>query len=100
MRKFLGKVIGDGRGAAPTRQGQSIMVSARGRNLEVYLIGHRNDLGQDSFRIDIARAGRLTSIGDITDKGDGEWVLNVYDLRGPGKVSAILKSPGVPVGGA
>ena len=80
--KFIARIISARQGKTPTGKNQEIAVSIDGERLILTMWAQRNELDQDSFRLDVDRRGYVTPALDITDIGDGEWVVNVYDGTG------------------
>ena len=80
--KFTAKILASDPGEAPTQKDNTIGVNIAGRKLTVSLWAETNPLGQDSFRLDVDHRGYRTPTLDITDVGDGNWVLNLHDDTG------------------
>ena len=80
--KFVARIISSARRQTPTQEDRTIGVNIAGRKLIVQMTAQTNPLDQDSFRIDVDRRGYVTPVLDITDLGEGNWVVNVYDDTG------------------
>ena len=85
MAKFRGTVVGSGRGEAPSRQGNMVIVEASGKKIITSIMASEDDEGRESYQIGVGFKGYFTVVADITDRGDGDWVLNVHEAL-PGKL--------------
>lgn len=87
-KTFFKGIVNGKVGSSASRQGNPVYITIEGGDAQLTVYGHFNDLGQESYRIDLARQSTPgyysgnTDVADITFPTDGPPVFTVYEGKG------------------